>query len=271
MIEQIKLGMMQMSPKEFLEMQKAEQRRIYENNMLALLNHYSEKADSTNAYNDSIVMVLNHRIEPQYLMLLAQHYFSLGETRLANQTLSDILAQFEMDELETNEVKNLREYYSFYTSIQADSLLDMQQLDSATLELLWDFERKGGVAGTHATALLLLNGASDYREPVYLPEEDPNTRSVKNRINPFANEEIFVVYPNPANNYFYLEYKVENSDSPLLLIITDMLGKTIYIKELVNLRDIVIIRTDDFIEGQYTVSLLRQNSRIGNSIITIKR
>ena len=55
------------------------------------------------------------------------------------------------------------------------------------------------------------------------------------------------------------------------LPVADMLGKTVFTKELKHLQDVVIIRTDDFIEGQYTVSLLRQNSRIGNSIITIKR
>ncbi|NLA23400.1 MAG: hypothetical protein GX879_00380 [Bacteroidales bacterium] len=173
------------------------------------------------------------------LLLLAQHYFSLGKTRLANKTLSDILTQFEMDELETKEIEVLQEYYSFYASLQADSAVDLQQLDSVTIEQLKGFEFNRGIAGTHATALLLLNGASDYREPVYMPEEDLNTRSVKNGINSLANDESFVVYPNPANNYFYLEYNVENSDSPLLLLITDMLGKTIYIKELVNLRDIV--------------------------------
>jgi len=271
MIEQIKLGMMQMSPKEFLEMQKAEQRRMYENNMLALLNHYSEKADSTNAYNDSIVMVLKHRTEPQYLMLLAQHYFSLGETRLANQTLGDILTQFEMDELETKGIEVLQEYYVFYASLIADTAIDMQQLDSLNIDILKDFESSGGLAGTRATALLMLNGASDYREPVYLPEEDPNQRNAwlnKSGTNSVNN---FKIYPNPAGDYFYVEYQLEGEDAQLLLVITDVLGKTVFTKELKHLQDVVIVRTDGFIEGQYHVSLLYDKSLAGSSPISIKR
>ncbi len=271
MLEQIKLGMMQMSPKEFLEMQKAEQRRIYENNMLALLNHYSEKADSTNSYNDSIVMVLNHRIEPHYLMLLAQHYFSLGETHLANQTLSDILAQFVMDEFETNEVKNLREYYSFYTSLQVDSLLDMQQLDSTTLELLRDFERKGGIAGTHATALLMLNGASDYREPVYLPEEDISTRGVKSSNNFLPTNNYVNIYPNPADEYFHVEYKLPNEETPLYLTVFDVLGKAIFQQKLAAKQDVVIIITDKLGSGSFTLCISNSKSVIISRNFTIRQ
>jgi len=205
------------------------------------------------------------------LLLLAQHYFSLGETRLANQTLGEILTQFEMDELETKGIEVLQEYYSFYAALQADTAVDMQQLDSTTIQLLKGFELNGGIAGTHATALLMLNGASDYREPVYLPEEDPNQRNAWLDKSGTNSEDNFKVYPNPAGDYFYVEYQLDGEDAQLLLVITDVLGKTVLTKELKHLQDVVIVKTDGFIEGQYTVSLLRQNSRIGNSIITIKR
>lgn len=55
------------------------------------------------------------------------------------------------------------------------------------------------------------------------------------------------------------------------MLITDVLGKTVFAKELKHLQDVVIVRTEGFIEGQYTVSLLCKNSRIGNTKITIKR
>ena len=205
------------------------------------------------------------------LLLLAQHYFSLGETRLANQTLSDILSQFEMDELETKGIEVLQEYYSFYSSLQADTAVDMQQLDSTTIEQLKGFELNGGIAGTHATALLMLNGASDYREPVYLPEEDPNQRNAWLNKSGTNSEDNFKVYPNPAGDYFYVEYQLDGENAQLLLVITDVLGKTVLTKELKHLQDVVIVRTDGFIEGQYSISILRKNSRIGNAIITIKR
>ncbi len=205
------------------------------------------------------------------LLLLAQHYFSLGETRLANQTLSDILSQFEMDELETKGIEVLQEYYVFYASLIADTAIDMQQLDSLNIDILKDFESSGGLAGTRATALLMLNGASDYREPVYLPEEDPNQRNAwlnKSGTNSVNN---FKIYPNPAGDYFYVEYQLEGEDAQLLLVITDVLGKTVFTKELKHLQDVVIVRTDGSIEGQYHVSLLYDKSLAGSSPISIKR
>ena len=205
------------------------------------------------------------------LLLLAQHYFSLGETRLANQTLSDILAQFEMDEFETNEVKNLREYYSFYTSLQVDSLLDMQQLDSTTLELFRDFERKGGIAGTHATALLLLNGASDYREPVYFPEEDISTRGVKSSNNFLPTNNYVNIYPNPADEYFYVEYKLPNEETPLYLTVFDVLGKAIFQQKLAAKQDVVIISTDKLGSGSFTLCISNSKSVIISRNFTIRQ
>ncbi|HOE05544.1 MAG TPA: hypothetical protein PLZ52_10025 [Bacteroidales bacterium] len=55
------------------------------------------------------------------------------------------------------------------------------------------------------------------------------------------------------------------------LPVADMLGKTVLTKELKHLQDVVIVRTDEFIDGQYHVSLLRGKSLAGSSPISIKR
>ena len=270
MIEQIKLGMMQMSPKEFLEMQKAEQRRIYENNMLALLNHYSEKADSTNAYNDSIVMVLKHRTEPQYLLLLADYYFSISQTSAATQTIGAIINNFELKAEEIKDLQLLEDYYIFYASLIADTAIDMQQLDSLNIDILKDFESSGGLAGTRATALLMLNGASDYREPVYFPEEDISTRGVKSSNNFLPTNNYVNIYPNPADEYFYVEYKLPNEETPLYLTVFDVLGKAIFQQKLAAKQDVVIISTDKLGSGSFTLCISNSKAVIISRNFTIR-
>ena len=205
------------------------------------------------------------------LLLLAQHYFSLGETRLANQTLSDILAQFEMDELETKGIEVLQEYYVFYASLIADTAIDMQQLDSLNIDILKDFESSGGLAGTRATALLMLNGASDYREPVYFPEEDISTRGVKSSNNFLPTNNYVNIYPNPADEYFYVEYKLPNEETPLYLTVFDVLGKAIFQQKLAAKQDVVIISTDKLGSGSFTLCISNSKSVIISRNFTIRQ
>ena len=204
------------------------------------------------------------------LLLLAQHYFSLGETRLANQTLSDILAQFEMDEWETKGIEVLQEYYVFYASLIADTAIDMQQLDSLNIDILKDFESSGGLAGTRATALLMLNGASDYREPVYFPEEDISTRGVKSSNNFLPTNNYVNIYPNPADEYFYVEYKLPNEETPLYLTVFDVLGKAIFQQKLAAKQDVVIISTDKLGSGSFTLCISNSKAVIISRNFTIR-
>lgn len=59
------------------------------------------------------------------------------------------------------------------------------------------------------------------------------------------------VYPNPAKNFFSLEYDLSESEQALLLKITDAAGRTIEEKQLKNKRDIVAINCSQYAKGNY--------------------
>ncbi|HQL70587.1 MAG TPA: T9SS type A sorting domain-containing protein [Bacteroidales bacterium] len=125
------------------------------------------------------------------LLLLAQHYFSLGETRLANQTLGEILTQFEMDELETKGIEVFPEYLK--------------------------------------------------------------------------------VYPNPADKYITVEYRIENESENIVLKVADTESRVVYARKLANKEDSQLIDIKDFTQGSYIVYLEVDGKVVDSKIVSVTK
>jgi hypothetical protein len=74
------------------------------------------------------------------------------------------------------------------------------------------------------------------------------------------------VYPNPARNNFTIELKGSNT---LQVIITDVLGKTVYKKTTTNNR-LEIIRDDKFTPGVYLIRAIGDNQKVFNQKIILE-
>jgi len=124
-------------------------------------------------------------------------------------------------------------------------------------------EAAGGQAGAYAMGLLMLNGASDYKEPVYLPDVMVN-RKLKTSAQEAA-QEYLKVYPNPADKYVTVEYKIETESENLVLKVSDAGGRNVFVRKLANKEDSLLIDIEDFVPSSYVVYI-----EIGGKIVDSK-
>jgi hypothetical protein len=270
MIAQIESGESIISSKENLEIQKAEQRTIYDKSLADLVCYYHSISDSVSYAEDSIVSLLSRRKESKYMFVLADYFFSKSDISSVKNTLKNMIQICELTDQEKAEIVDLQAFCLLYEKILINPKFEITKLDQTTIELLKMFEVNGGVAGIKATALLMANNATDYRESIFKPElQDLRDISIK-KPNQSQNPS-FSVYPNPASEYIYVEYKIEEENGTVQIVISDISGKILYRQVLNNLQDIVIIKTEDFPEGSYNCSLYCANKLMFNNKIVLKK
>jgi len=78
-----------------------------------------------------------------------------------------------------------------------------------------------------------------------------------------------VLFPNPSSDYFTLYYSLRDLFNPGTLVVIDANGKTIYQTEINYTRDQIIIPTNNWVSGQYAVSILADGKTIVNKKITL--
>jgi len=143
-------------------------------------------------------------------------------------------------------------------------------LDSLNILQLQEFESRGGITGDKARAILLANNASDYMEPVYMPDLIITPRSAKESLRTTSDLNAFAVYPNPSSKYINVEYDFADTDKTAQLVVTDNLGRIVHQQQLYYSKDIIIINTEAFSEGNYTCTIYIGNTSFGSSKFTVK-
>ena len=121
----------------------------------------------------------------------------------------------------------------------------------------------GGQAGAYARGVLILNGASDYKEPVYLPDVMVNRKLKTN--NKLPETDYINVYPNPADKYVTVEYKIETESENLVLKVSDAGGRNVFVRKLAFKEDSLLIDIEDFVPSSYVVYI-----EIGGKIVDSK-
>jgi len=101
------------------------------------------------------------------------------------------------------------------------------------------------------------NPLMDYQEAIILPE--PGLKSGKVRHWPVKSQitENFInIYPNPAGNYFIVQYDLSGFTENGILAISDMNGQELKQYGLRDLKNQVIIGTREYSSGIYLISLM---------------
>ena len=270
MIQQIEGGLSILGQKEKLEFERTQYRKNYDKHLFELIEIYNIYSDSLPNADIKIVDLLNLRTQPEYLLMLSEHYAAKNDFTMANNSLNRILTECDIPRHERNEYANLQNYYSFYSSLISNQNFDLFDLDSITIAELNQFESYGGLAGGKARAILLMNNASSYIEPIYLPI--PSMTPKKQVVSiPVENNYSFAIYPNPANNYINIEYNYEDNEGDLGFAIIDNLGRIIYRTNLQNKQDVVLYDTEHLTEGLYYCIIYAGSKRLFNTKIIIQR
>lgn len=263
MIDQINSGLTQISPKEYLEMQRAELSAELSEKTSRQLRYYLRHPE---LYNDGDVEeLLSISQDPQYGMKLAAYYGGKGDYGKAIEALNAIESN---NGILMTEAENLAGLYELLEEIESDSVA-LNRLGVERINALLDIEAAGGQSGAYARGLLMLNGASNYKEPVYLPDVMVNRKMKTN--NRLQEKEYMKVYPNPADKYITVEYSIATEDINVVLKVVNTESKIVFAKKLENPEDIILIDIRNFSQGNYIVFIEVQGKVVDSKVVSVTK
>lgn len=104
-----------------------------------------------------------------------------------------------------------------------------------------------------------------YLNPVWLPEDGELKMSKPGHKNIAASENTISISPNPANEYFIINYVIEEEIKQATAEIYDVLGKKINTINITSKTNQQLIKCADYINGQY-YCIIKNNNKIVNTI-----
>lgn len=219
----------------------------------------TEDANATNLILDIYSLI----DDPAYRLHEAEFYTGLGDYGQAIVHVQQAIDECSPKELEY--YSQWSEFYQVYISwLEQGKALG--NLDADDINWLKSF----GInhpAFNKALTLLNLNNASDYSEPLYLPDETQLKSGMANRKEEMIPVQM-AIYPNPASEFITVEYDYPEK-AGLQMQITDMTGCAVYTRQLVENRDIILIDVQKLLNGQYLCTLKSGNKVLRSSGLTI--
>jgi hypothetical protein len=222
MRKQIDEGIDYFGEKELLEQEQAFYKTNYE---LALNEILINKIQETEGWEDAPAVedILASIDDVRYKYLLAEQLFEKGEYDQGMQLLSSIDAEYSV--LESNSAENHLDYISFYSLLQQVNLEESPgytNLSAETLEALESFIDSDSRVAGKAIAILLMNEAIEYNEPIYFPELENEIKSETAYVFTELDSSDFIdvdnmqsvyLYPNPAQDNISINWCVEYEKS----------------------------------------------------------
>lgn len=267
MRKQIDKGLTKMSAKENLEMAKTAHKTRHDhaiNRMVRLL-----KKDTLNNRSAEIISALSNTGDISFDYKLVKYYDEHGQINNAD-ILLDQVSSTDLN----NDQQNFHEKYTDFRNLTAQwrqSGVDMAALDSTKIMELSTYAQLDNTVAAKAIALLQLNDANTYVEPIYLPEEGDKSNSNPKQERIVFNENEMLVFPNPADGYFTVEYNLSNPFNKAVLVVFDISGRVIEQLEIRDENDQLIIPVDDWPSGQYTISIFVNGKTAMTKKITISK
>ncbi len=224
MMDQIMLGQNIIGAKELLEQSKTRHVITKTKSINKLIKYYMEDTLGV-APQDSLLSILNNENNTSAYYKRAFIYLENNDSLNTLNVLNSIPINFNLSNRE-NTIHNL--YCNLFDvlipmhsdTIGIDSIRETQLLDIEQYDHL--------IPGIYARNTLLNNGSIYYNEPIYLPnslkgfEFSENKRTEQN-----TNATHIKVFPNPAVNYFIIEYNLEEIIGKAMIRFCDKNGKTI--------------------------------------------
>lgn len=151
---------------------------------------------------------------------------------------------------------------------------DMQNLAEADINVLKTFVNKQNISAARAMVVLAANDKLDYKEPVYLPkatDADLTVRSYSKSLAGTLPPDFLKLYPNPARDYFTVEYCFASDDKPMVLKVTDIQGKVVYTEKLRQKQNRLLIDSKNLETGMYYISIMAGKRLIKTQSVQVNR
>ncbi|MCD4794592.1 MAG: T9SS type A sorting domain-containing protein [Bacteroidales bacterium] len=208
MRDAIDMGRFSTSLKEDIESEiailKTERARIYS----ALLAKYS--SDTTQTSQDSLLLLMQNETDLRDQYRLMSYYMSKKDRVNAQNVFNSIPDNFELSAKEENEYNAMTELNNVLFNL-IDEEKSLFGADSSQVQIFRTLsEDTITYAGAYARGIMTLIDTVDHISVFPMPEEGGDKGG---NPDPIFYPETFAVYPNPANDYFIIEYALSEKES----------------------------------------------------------
>jgi len=223
--------------------------------------HYKNQGEDE-AAQSALITLLEEEYSVEAKYTLAFLYFDNQNTQQALNVLNSIPQQFNLD-VEANEI-----HYRYQQLL--DVLINMREneisacyLDEQNAAALLQLsENTDDKPGKYARSILITSGMVEYEETVLLPDlnELKSGAIGKDENKKKEVQNLMVIHPNPAKDYFITEYNTHGS-TKMQMQIFDTDSKLIQSFPLSG-RNQKVVNTRDLPAGIYFIRLLEDNTLI---------
>jgi len=222
---------------------------------------------------DSLINLLLQQDDLYSKYELATFRLKDGDTTGMDNVLSNIPYNFDLDEEQQVNHQDYVNILNIFKTMKRDtiSIFDLDSIGIDTLENIAATCLHYPAAWARAVLEKRANDIEDrYREeiPDYLGGGQRMEAPYRNTP-PREDYSQFKIYPNPAREYFALEYNVQKLYFELSLIIIDITGKKVYSKLLSGQKSQSLISLADFKSGLYMVNLIGDGTIIKSEKLSI--
>jgi len=267
MRDQIDMGLTKMSSKEYLELVKATHQTRHNAAIDQLVSML--KSDTINNRSSEIVDALSNSDIVAFDYKLVAYYDAQNQNNLADM-LMEIINGYSLSDNQQQFFDNYSDFRNLTKQWQ-QSGVNMSELDSAKLQELNIYAELNNSIAAKAIALQQLNGDYSYIEPIYNPEDGDKSNTNTRRKRVVINDNKLLLFPNPADGYFTIEYSLTDPFNKAVLVVFDISGRVIVQQKVYYEIDQMIIPSENWLAGQYMVSLFSDGKTIMTKKITISK
>ena len=258
-----------LAPREQLEAQIAYYAQEYANTIDQLKRICVE--DTTGIFGiDSLKSILINEFVPYCDYELASVYLQEGNFDQYRSVLSAMPVKYNFNDAQLPTYHNYVDYFQILETLITNNM-DYTVVSSAQKAKLYELINCDNFVAAYArTILYMVDTTFTYNEPIYIPDEPlriskPFKKHLKAKENILLN-----VYPNPAQDYFIVEFDITDKLSQAVIEINDITGHKIQDVLLNTNKGQKLINTKQFAKGIYICCLKNNGKNIGQSKVVIK-
>jgi hypothetical protein len=270
MMDEIMAGEDSLGSKEIMEAQVKGYKHLRNLAFNELVGVYLR--DTVNSWApDSLEALLQNENRLSAKYSLAFHYLKKGDTALINSELNNIPATFTLTAEEQQTHQDYLAYIDILKQLQYDTINDHYPDSSQTATLFALADTCYDLPSAYARNMLMHLGLITYDEPVYFPLVINSSATWQNPFKEidFPKSSSLSLFPNPAGEYFIVEYAIAHSYEQAVIVIRDMKGKLINSMYLKGNQNQVLIPTGELNNGIYIVSLFTDKNLKDSKKVTI--
>ena len=242
--------------KEELEHKLASHKKNRMKSLSKLERFYKSDTANIPTSTDSLIALWHREPYPKAWYKLSLLYLERSDSVNLFNTLDSIPLIFELSLYEQLLHQQYEDLVEILWTLQADTI----NLDSTMTQSLLSLSFHATLPGTYARNLLINDSIIDYDEPVYFPDFLKTIPFYPVNPDKSKTDYIMKVFPNPAGNYFIVEYDLSESVEHSFFMVSDAMGKRCDLIYLENTHTQKIISTNEYSDGVYLLQLYLGNN-----------